>query len=74
MLQKERWYIEIDPDDSYNVDSDEKCFDGSDDSDEEHFDKKLQIKKAEYINLFLDKTSNFIINIHPEMQNFFREI
>ena len=73
MLQKERWYIEIDPDDSYNVDSDEKCFDGSDDSDEEHFDKKLQIKKAEYINLFLDKTSN-IISIHPEMQNFFREI
>ena len=73
MLQKERWYIEIDPDDSDNVDSDEKCFDGSDDSDEEHFDKKLQIKKAEYINLFLDKTSNFI-SIHPEMQNFFREI
>ena len=58
--------IEIYSDDSCNVDSDEEYSDDSDNSDEENADEKIQMKKIECINLFLEKTSGFIRS-HPKM-------
>ena len=56
--------VEIHPDGSYSVDSSEEYFYDSDDSDD--YDEKIQMKKIEFINLFLGKTSE-LISIHPEI-------